>query len=98
VNVQQTNYGKASESLFQLVCDLTTKRRKVDLLGGDFRRSSVLANCAGCHDGTTGKREEDVDLLVEVDVALLSLIGLISNGFKFWNLKTENRAFTLFLN
>jgi hypothetical protein len=32
----------------------------------------VLADRAGRDDGTAGEREEDVDLLVEVDVALLS--------------------------
>jgi hypothetical protein len=72
VNVQRTNCGMASESLFQLVRDLTAERREVDLLGGDFRRSAVLADRAGRDDGTAGEREEDVDLLVEVDVALLS--------------------------
>ncbi len=57
---------------FQLVRDLTAEWREVDLLWGDFRRSSVLADRAGRDDGTAGEREEDVDLLVEVDVALLS--------------------------
>jgi len=49
---------------------LTAESAEVDLLRGNFRRSPVLAENSGSNDRPAGEWEQDVNVLVEINVAL----------------------------
>ena len=56
--------------MWREIRNLTTECAEVDLVWSDFRSSSMLAEDSCGDNRAAREREEDVDFLVEVDIAL----------------------------